>query len=794
MQLNLYQPNKELAPFWATESNAVVADACQTQTLAHELRAGVQVAVPGGVATALPDFDLETFSMAGYEWNDEKKKWMGLGQDTAAKKKGLSQVGTFAYAEHPSTTVLSIAYNLKDGVGPRMWLPGMPPPQDLINHIARNGLLEAHNCLFEWAIWHYVLHLRWGWPPLPFQILRDSIEKARASSYPAALGNLGAVLQLEQEKLKTGKKLLDLYSVPQNYPKNPERSFNSPQRQLRDTWDDEVGLYKYNIRDIETECEASLRIPDLEGDELEFALATRAMNIKGIQVDIESVNACIQLLDEVYDLGDQSVKAYTDGSLDSIRSPKKIITWLADTFNLHVEDLDDDAIEGLLARDIPDHAKYVLQLRQSLGSAGVKKLYAMRNMANADGRLRNLFIYHGARTGRDTGADVQPQNLVKAGSKMRRCEDMTCRAWYAPNLAACPSCGAPEEFSTVEKWDHEATEVVLHDIKALSTSEIIQRYGDPVKAVSGCVRGLLTAAPGHDLICTDYSSIEAVVTAAISGEQWRLDALRDGKDIYYLSAAAITGTPYEEYIAYKEEHGDHHPDRAAIGKYAELSLGFGGWVNGWRGFDKSDMFTDDELKDIIVKWREASPAIVEMWGGQCRGKPWRPTSYELYGIEGAVIQAIQNPGQAYAAGVVTYCVQDDILFCRLPSGRLLTYHEPRLLPGKWAGTLAISYMTWNSNANMGKKGWVRINTYSGRIFQNAVQSIARDIMRHAVLNCERAGYPVVLRVHDELAAEIPQGFGSIEEFERLVNDLPHWAASWPIVAKGGWRGFRFRKD
>src|SRR5690606_2427550 len=215
----------------------------------------------------------------------------------------------------------------------------------------------------------------------------------------------------------------------------------------------------------------------------------------------------------------------------------------------------------------------------------------------------------------------------------------------------------------------------------------------------------------------------------------------------------------------------------------------------WLQFDKSGTYSEDEIKRLILAWREASPAIVELWGGQVRGKPWAPQRAELFGLEGAAIAAVQNPGQAFTYRLISYQVHDNVLYCRLPSGRLLSYHRPLLRPSpRWEGQLSLSFEGYNSNPKMGPIGWHRMETYSGRLAENCIQATARDYLRDAVPRLERAGYPIVLRVHDEIAAEVPEGFGSVEEFERLMATPPAWAVGWPVRAAGGWRAKRYRKD
>jgi DNA polymerase len=223
--------------------------------------------------------------------------------------------------------------------------------------------------------------------------------------------------------------------------------------------------------------------------------------------------------------------------------------------------------------------------------------------------------------------------------------------------------------------------------------------------------------------------------------------------------------------------------------------GYAGWIGAWKNFGADKFFSDDEIKKLIVAWRDASPSIPEFWGGQVRGFPWNPTRFEYYGLEGAMVQAIMNPNQCFMTHGISFGMRDDAVFVRLPSGRILTYHRPRLTPNpKYEGQFEISYEGWNSNALMGAVGWFRMSTYGGKLCENIVQAVSRDIMAYAVNNLERAGYDVVIRVHDEIVAEIEEGSGNIEEFERIMATLPPWATGMPVRASGGWIGKRYRKD
>jgi len=158
--------------------------------------------------------------------------------------------------------------------------------------------------------------------------------------------------------------------------------------------------------------------------------------------------------------------------------------------------------------------------------------------------------------------------------------------------------------------------------------------------------------------------------------------------------------------------------------------------------------------------------------------------------------AVMEPGKCFSYREITYGVKDDVLYCKLPSGRHLVYHKPELSQGvdpRGLDVQQLSFMGWNSNPANGAIGWIRIDTYSGKLAENVVQAVARDILCEAMPRLEAAGYPIVLHVHDEPCSEVPEGYGSVEEYERLMMIRPPWAADWPIKAAGGWRGKRYRK-
>lgn len=462
-----------------------------------------------------------------------------------------------------------------------------------------------------------------------------------------------------------------------------------------------------------------------------------------------------------------------------------------------ISSLDSAAVDAALARaDLPPDVRRVLELRQLTASASVKKAYAMEHQACRDDRLRNLIVHHGTHPGRPTGEGPQPLNLPKAGPKLAWCA--LCKRPALPS-PLCPWCGSLNRADRISKWSWEMVPHVL-EIMAARDYRLVERFfGDALLAISGCVRGLFTSATGHDLIASDYVSLQAVVLAMLAGEQWRIDAFRNDEPIYLISANSITGISVAEYLAYFEQHDSHHPDRQK-GKTVELMAGFGGWLGAWRNMEVqqgiTDPMPDDDAKQAIKAWRAANPAIVEFWGGQWRGPPWRRERAELFGLEGTFIAALQSPGVRYTCRGIDfhYDAARDVLIMSTLADRPVTYNRPRLSQSdRNADELSISYEGWNSNPKYGPLGWMRRDTYGGKICENIVMATEVDIHRFGVINLRAAGYPIVLNVYDENVAEVPEGYGSIEEFERIMSILPPQYEGWPIRAQGGYRAKRYRK-
>lgn len=735
--------------------------------------------VPAGVgyATTLADFDFETRSDAGYLYDFARRKWGSL-PGYSNQSRGLPAVGVRPYVEHYSFSPILLAYDLKDGAGRRQWEIGQTFDVlvPLFDHVRAGLLIEGQNVEFERTVWNEFCVPVWNWPRLTLEQLRCSAVKARASGYPGSLDPLTQVLDTPTKKDPDGKRLMDMFSIPRNPTKKDPRTHVMPHEEPA-----EWAKYKsYNATDIQSESEASARLADLSPIEQEYWFIDQRINDRGMAVDLASVENCIAIVEQAYEKYGAEFRGITGGieptELQQFRA------WLdgrgvfmpdmtEKTIDAMVEPLDDACKEGDPGtwRDCEAPLR-ALVLRQMLGSASVKKLYALRGRTARDARIHGMYMMYATHHGRTGGYGVQPSNLVKGD-------------WHTP-----------EEV--------EAALAVI-GTRSLAAVELAYPKLGPLEVVGNVLRSLFIAGPGKTLISSDYSAIEGVVLAALAGEEWVLQVFRTHGMIYEAQISMMTGVPFEEFVRYKKETGKHHPLRQQ-GKLAVLSGGYASWINGWKKFGADKYYEDDAaIKRAILAYRDSVPAIVEFWGGQTRDKFKWSERQELYGLEGAAIQAVQNPGVAYRVGLIGFEVHGDCLYMQLPSGRLIHYHSPRLTPAtrQWASPweLALSYEGWNTNPDKGPPAWIRMDLYGGVLTQNATGGTARDIMMHGLRNVERLGYPVVMQTYDEAVAEISKGAhetmgpASVVEFEAGLNDIPAYAKGWPIFARGGWAGGRYGK-
>lgn len=290
-------------------------------------------------------------------------------------------------------------------------------------------------------------------------------------------------------------------------------------------------------------------------------------------------------------------------------------------------------------------------------------------------------------------------------------------------------------------------------------------YGEAPEVASKCLRGMIIAPKGKAILCADYSAIEGRGLAWLVGEMKVLEAYREGVDTYKLNAVDIYGTRYDQVDFWER----------LVGKVCELALGYQGWLGAFHSMAKNYgvIISDDEAKKIILAWRDKREKTVKFWEK----------------IENAAIQAIQSK-KTVRLGKLTFGVKGKFLHMRLPSGRLLSYFSPevkQLMTPYGVEKLGIRFMGVNSQT----KKWERQATYGGKLTENAVQAIARDLLAYAIKQAHKEGYDTRMHVHDEISAYAKKD-SSLEKFIKVMERKPRWAEGLPLKAEG-WKGKRYRK-
>ena len=296
----------------------------------------------------------------------------------------------------------------------------------------------------------------------------------------------------------------------------------------------------------------------------------------------------------------------------------------------------------------------------------------------------------------------------------------------------------------------EARELIRNE----DLDAILGKFGAVSTVLSELIRTAFIPKPGHRFIVSDFSAIEARVLAWLSGEEWRLELFKNGGDIYCKSASKMFGVPVEKNGVNKELRQK--------GKIAELALGYNGGVNALKSFGAVAMgIQESELKPMVDKWRAANPNIVRLWRMLDKVTKYvvtKRTSYECYGLK--------------------FSYERGIMFIELPSGRRLAYCKPRLGVNAF-GSECITY----EGIGTGKK-WERIETFGGKICENIVQAIARDILAESMMRLHKAGYRITMHIHDEVVLEVQDDVSSVEEVCRIMAITPNWAKDLPLNADG----------
>ena len=407
--------------------------------------------------------------------------------------------------------------------------------------------------------------------------------------------------------------------------------------------------------------------------------------------------------------------------LENPNSPIQLKEWLASN-GISVDSLAKSEVERLL-KETTGQIHELLALRQQLSKSSVKKYTAMVNVAGADDRARGLFQFYGAnRSGRFAGRLVQLQNLARN---------------------SMPDLDEARQLVRQENYD------ALHLL-----------YDSVPDVLSQLIRTAFVPKPGYKFIVADFSAIECRVLAWLAGEQWVLDVFANDGDIYCACAEKMFHVPVVK-------HGQNGELRQK-GKQATLSCGYGGSVGALKAMGALEAgMKEDELQPLVDAWREANPNIVKFW----------------WDVDRAAKEAVKKKTTTETHGIQFVC-RSGMLFIELPSGRHLSYVQPRIGENRFGGD-SVTYMGIGA-----AKKWERIETFAGKLVENITQAVARDVLCYAMQTLEDAR--IVMHVHDELIIEAEQGF-SLEEVCDKMGRTPPWAPGL-ILRADGYECRYYKKD
>lgn len=663
----------------------------------------------------------------------------------------IGKAGLYKYAQSPAFQILLLSYSL-DG-GPVQTLDFIPGgkgedrspdcfPLWLINALKDpNCIKHAYNAAFEW----YCLcrHFRWNPEKEGLSFLRQwhcTMQHSLYCGHPASLDAAGKALGLPQDKQKlaTGKALIKYFCTPCAPTKtNGGRTRNYPHHDLA-KWQ----LFKeYNAQDVVTEMEIGRRLANFPVPEAVQAqwVTDQIINLRGVAVDLALVEGALDL---DADVRKEYLRESTELSgLSNPNSVAQLTQWLQQETGETVADLRKDTVSDMLGKELSsDAARRMLQIRQELGKTSNKKYNALEAAVCADGRVRGLLQFYGAnRTGRWSGRIVQPQNLP--------------RTYIDGDLL-------PLARELVKDRQRSALQLV---------------FGSVPDTLSQLIRTALVAGPGHTLVDADFSAIEARVIAWLAGEEWVLEVFRTHGKIYEATASQMFNIPFETI-----KKGNPEYSYRQKGKVATLALGYQGGTGSLISMGAlRNGLTEEELPDIVERWRRANPAIAQFW----------------YTVEAAAKEAINTgryiemwDGRLAFAREMDPVNDLDFLTIRLPNGRKLYYAKPHMSTNRF-GRPSIGY--WGMDQTT--KKWSKLETYGGKLAENITQAVARDCLAEAIERLEAAGYPVVFHIHDEVVIDAGPGKANLDAVVQIMSQVPVWAEGLPLNAEG-WTNDFFKKD
>ena len=489
-------------------------------------------------------------------------------------------------------------------------------------------------------------------------------------------------------------------------------------------------IVSYCVTDVDAETHLFLEMPPLSEQERRVWILDQKINLRGFLIDRMLVNKILKMIAEEVKSLNAEVRIITNGAIQSANQRDVVLNWLK-AHGCHLLDLKAKTVEDAINEGLATGVcKRVLEIRQAVSKTSTAKYKAFELRTRTDGRLRDSLLYWAASTGRWGGKGVQPQNFPRGNA----IEDSDY----------CAEICSKENLETIRLL-----------------------FGDPMEAFSSILRNMIIPSEGHDLFVSDYAGIEARILFWVAKHEEGIDAFLNDKDLYKEMATVIYNCSLEMIDKLKR----------FVGKEAILGCGYG------MGFKK---FMETTAKKGVIVDEKTAKRAVDAYRSKHKLIPilWK-------NIERAAIYAVENPTKKISMNRTVWFMGGNFLYCQLPSGRKLAYYKPEIRHVKtpW-GEKAPKLYHWGVDGYTRK--WKLSGTYGGKLVENVVQAIARDLLSEAMIRIENSGFDVTFHVHDELIGEAPKGKKTIEEFDNLMSIVPAWANGAPIKVEG-WMGQRYRK-
>lgn len=630
--------------------------------------------------------------------------------------------GAYKYARSNDFEIMLFAYSIDFGEVTVIDLAqGQVIPDSIVAALQDPEVIKhAYNAAFEWFC------LNQAGYKTPIDQWRCTMFHAMYLGYPAGLAATGRALGLPEDvqKDRQGKALIRYFCQPCKPTKaNGGRTRNLPHHDPA-KWE---LFIEYNRQDVVAESAIydtlkSFAVPDREQRLWELDCLTNAL---GVRVDMQLVNGVRGITRHHMDA--LMAEAMRITHLANPNSTAQLTAWLREQ-GADVTDIQKDTVTALLESDkINDKVRRMLEIRQELGKSSVKKYDTMVDVADDRERMSGLMQVYGAgRTGRYAGRLVQPQNMPRNYLKTL---DLA-RGWAIDGNA-----------------------------KAL---QLI--YGDVMDTLSQLSRTAFIPSEGRKFVIADFSAIEARVIAWLAREQWVMDVFATHGKIYEATASQMFGVPLELITKGRPEYALRQK-----GKVATLALGYHGGPPALIAMGALDMgLSEEELPEIVQRWRAANPHIVQLW----------------YRVEREALAAMRDGKVHEVDRGVTIALKSDLskglnfLTIGLPSGRSLYYVDPFLKMGRF-DKVQINFMAQR------KDQWTSDNTYGGKLVENIVQAIARDCLTETLLrlNSRYPNSPVVMHIHDEVVMDAEMDVTVDEICDLMAEPIP-WAPGLLLKAAG----------